>query len=72
LPQVFTYLDEGSALMEEGQWRDGRLITYEEYLKLINDAQDQTARQAIEIQKWRSAMQIISDQDDNAALKCII
>lgn len=51
---------------------NGRQISYEEYLKLVGDTHDQTARQAIELQKWRTAMQMkLSDQNDNA-LKGIV
>ncbi|KAI6191123.1 hypothetical protein M3Y97_00193800 [Aphelenchoides bicaudatus] len=66
-PSVFTYLDESAAL-EEGLWRAGRPITYEEYLKLVGDTQDQTAKQAAELSKWRCAMMQskVSDQNDNA------
>jgi len=67
-PTVFTYVDESSAL-EEGRWRDGRPISYEDYLKLVHETQDQTARQALELSKWRNAMQMkLADQED-AALK---
>lgn len=65
-PKVFTYLDETSAL-EEGKWQDGRPISYEDYLRLVHDTQDQTARQALELSKWRNVMQIkLVDQDDSA------
>lgn len=64
-------MDETSAL-EEGQWRNGRSISYEDYLKM-SSIQEQTARQAFELSKWRTAMQIrLTDQEEPIKSKTII
>lgn len=58
-------MDESTAL-EQGQWYNGRIISYSDYLKLTHDTQDQTARQALQLSQWRSAMHMKFDQDDSA------
>lgn len=61
-------MDESSAL-EEGQWKDGRMMTYEDYLKLTHDTQDQAAKQALELSKWRSALHMKLDCQEESMLK---
>ncbi|KAI6174192.1 hypothetical protein M3Y98_01163400 [Aphelenchoides besseyi] len=56
-PKVFTYLNETCAL-NEPKWIEGQHIPYEDYLKLCHDTQDQAARQAFELSKWRAVMQM--------------